>query len=177
MTSFLTPVILTFLDFDLIQALTLEYHSQFFDSMMPLFLCNVTNIDCKFNFFQFLSISFKFFQFLSISFKFFQFLSNSFNFFQFLSISFNFFQFLSISFKFFQILSISFNFFHIRSCSKPSTAQPCTLQFKLSCPCTRLVVPLVLSLTLVMVSVTQSQSMKVTPFLMPSFVSTWPVVT
>merc|ERR1711902_321163 len=48
-----------------------------------------------------------------------------------------------------------------KSCSKPSTCQPCMLPSKLSFPSMLLDVPLVLSWTLEMVYPTPSQSMKV----------------
>merc|ERR1711997_1076449 len=60
-----------------------------------------------------------------------------------------------------------------KSCSRPSTCQPCMLPSKLSFPSTLLDVPLVLSWTLVMVSPTPSPSMKVMLSHTPSSVWTW----
>merc|ERR1719234_1861096 len=62
-----------------------------------------------------------------------------------------------------------------KSCSRPSTTQPCTSASKLFSACTPLAEPPVLLSTLVMVSPTTSQSMKVTPFPTPLPVWTWPV--
>merc|ERR1711997_600734 len=60
-----------------------------------------------------------------------------------------------------------------KSCSRPSTCQPCMLPSKLSFPSTLLDVPLVLSWTLVMVYPTPSPSMKVMLSPTPSSVWTW----
>merc|ERR1712152_126970 len=60
-----------------------------------------------------------------------------------------------------------------KSCSKPSTCQPCMLPSKLSFPSMLLDVPLVLSWTLEMVYPTPSQSMKVMLSHTPSSVWTW----
>merc|ERR1712136_563326 len=62
-----------------------------------------------------------------------------------------------------------------KSCSRPSTTQPCTSASKLFSACTPLAEPPVLLSTLVMVSPTTSQSMKVMPFPTPLPVWTWPV--
>merc|ERR1712136_638639 len=62
-----------------------------------------------------------------------------------------------------------------KSCSRPSTTQPCTSASKLFSACTPLAEPPALLSTLVMVSPTTSQSMKVTPFPTPLPVWTWPV--
>merc|ERR1719419_1691288 len=59
-----------------------------------------------------------------------------------------------------------------RSCLRPSTCLPCMLPSRLSSPFMPLDVPLVSSWTLVMVSPTESPSMKVMPFPMPSSVLT-----
>merc|ERR1711963_384198 len=60
-----------------------------------------------------------------------------------------------------------------KSCSKPSTCQPCMLPSKLSFPSMLLDVPLVSSWTLEMVYPTPSQSMKVMLSHTPSSVWTW----
>uniref|UniRef100_A0A669CRB5 Actin, cytoplasmic 1 n=1 Tax=Oreochromis niloticus TaxID=8128 RepID=A0A669CRB5_ORENI len=63
------------------------------------------------------------------------------------------------------------------SCLRPSTVLPCMWPSRPCCPCTPLVVPLVLSWTLVMVSPTLCPSMKVTLCPMPLSGWTWPAGT